>query len=383
MENHARYGELIYTHTADTLSVNLFIASELDWPEHGFALRQDTGFPAEAGTTLTITKATAEPVTLRVRHPFWVDAGKLVVTLNEQAVTATFAPDGFAEIRRSWQAGDRVCVALPMKLRVVRQAQCPGWVSVFNGPILLAGELGSSGLQQKDYIGPYTPIKALRPLNRVPLLVATSDAEVLARIAPVPGRPGVFRTHDLAKPNDVTLAPFHDLHFQRYAIYWQLSDPTRAAELQRQVAEAERREQELEANTIDRVRLGEQQPETDHRLLFEKSRTGYGPLGRHFRAAEDGGWFSFEMKLPPAGGKSALRFVYWGRDNGPEFDLQLDGTVIGKAKAEATGEEDYYGVEYPIPAALLEAKDKVVVRIQTKPGKPTPAIYDLRIVRTK
>ncbi|MCF7730386.1 MAG: glycoside hydrolase family 127 protein [Akkermansiaceae bacterium] len=383
MENHARYGELIYTHTADSLSVNLFIASELEWPEHGFALRQNTGFPAEGGTTLTITKASSEPVTLRVRHPFWVEAGKLAVTLNDQPVTVTSAPGGFAEIKRSWQAGDCIRVALPMKPRVVRQAQCPGWVSVFNGPILLAGELGSEGLQQRDYIGSYTPIKAFRPLNRAPLFVANSDEEVLAHIAPVPGRPGVFRTRDLTKPNDITLAPFYDLHFQRYAIYWQLSDPAHAAELQRQVAEAERREQELEANTIDRVRLGEQQPETDHQLLFEKSRTGYGPLGKHFRVADDGGWFSFELKLPPAGGKSAVRLVYWGRDNGPEFDLQIDGTVIGTAKAEATGEEDYYGVEYPIPAALLEAKDKVIVRIQTQPGKPTPAIYDLRMVRAK
>jgi hypothetical protein len=115
----------------------------------------------------------------------------------------------------------------------------------------------------------------------------------------VPGRPGSFRTSGLAKPNDVTLSPFHTVHFQRYAIYWQLTDAARAAELQREVAEAERQEQELEANTIDRVRLGEQQPETDHQLLFEKSRTGYGPLGKHFRAADDGGWFSFSLKPRP------------------------------------------------------------------------------------
>jgi hypothetical protein len=80
------------------------------------------------------------------------------------------------------------------------------------------------------------------------------------------------------------------------------------------------------------VRLGEQQPETDHQLFFEKSRPGYGPLGRHFRAADDGGWFSFEMKPPPAGAKSALRLVYWGRDNGPEFDLQIDGTDLISAQ---------------------------------------------------
>ena len=383
MENHARYGEFIYTHTADSLSVNLFMASDLQWAERGFALRQETRFPEEPATTLIITKAPAEPTALRVRHPFWLDGSNLAVTVNEQPVATSSQPGGFAEIKRPWQVGDRVRVALPMKLRVVRQAQCPGWVSVFNGPILLAGELGSEDLVQKDYVGPYTPIKAFRSLNRAPLLVAKSDEEVLAHIVPVAGRPGSFRTADLAKPNDVTLSPFFNVHFQRYAIYWQLSDPAHAAELQRQVAEADRLEQELETRTIDRVRLGEQQPETDHQVHFEKSQTGYGPLGKHFRMADDGGWFSFEMKLPPAGGKAAVRLVHWGRDNGPEFDLLIDGTVIATAKLQATGQEEYYGVEYPIPAALLENKDKVTVRIVAKPGKPAAAVYDLRIVSTK
>jgi hypothetical protein len=270
-----------------------------------------------------------------------------------------------------------------MKLRVVRQAQCPGWVSLFNGPILLAGELGSAGLTQKDFIGPYTPIKAWLPLNRAPLLIANTDAEVLAHIAPVAGKPGTFLTKDLAKPRDVTLAPFYNVHFQRYAIYWQLSDAAHAAEQQQQVAEAERLEQALEAATVDRVRLGEQQPETDHQLHCEKSRTGYGPLGKHFRAADENGWFSFEMKLPPKDTRTALRLAYWGRDNGPEFDLLVDGTLVASAKLQATDKDDYYGVEYPVAAKLLAGKDKVTVRIQAKPGKPAASVYDLRMVTVK
>ncbi len=54
------------------------------------------------------------------------------------------------------------------------------------------------------------------------------------------------------------------------------------------------------------------------------------------------------MKLPPKGTKTAVRLVYWGRDNGPEFDLLIDGTVIATAKLQGTGKEDYYGVEYPV-----------------------------------
>ena len=383
MENHAKYAEFIYAHDDSSLSVNLFMASELTWPQRALALKQETRFPNEPATTLTITAAPAEPLTLRIRHPFWLDAPQLVVTVNDQPVTTTSQPGGFAEIKRPWKAGDRIHVALPMKLRVVRQAQCPGWVSLFNGPILLAGELGSEGLTQKDFIGPYTPIKAWLALNRAPLLIANTDAEVLSHITPVADKPGSFRSKDLAKPKDVTLAPFYSVHFQRYAIYWQLSDAAHAAELQQQAAEAERLEQALEDATIDRVRLGEQQPETDHQLHFEKSRTGYGPLGKHFRATDDNGWFSFEMKLPPKDTKTAVRLVYWGPDKGPEFDLLIDGTVIASANLQGTGKDDYYGVEYPVAAKLLAGKDKVTVRVQAKPGKPAASVYDLRIVTIK
>ena len=45
MENHGKYNEFIYTHSRDSLFVNLFIASELNWKEKGIQLTQQTQFP--------------------------------------------------------------------------------------------------------------------------------------------------------------------------------------------------------------------------------------------------------------------------------------------------------------------------------------------------
>ena len=67
MENHAKYGDSIYFHDADGLFVNLFIASELDWTEKGVKVRQETRFPEEPKTTLTI--GAAKPVATRPPHP--------------------------------------------------------------------------------------------------------------------------------------------------------------------------------------------------------------------------------------------------------------------------------------------------------------------------
>ncbi len=40
MENHTKYGEMIYSHSADALWVNLFIPSELKWAGRGVTVRQ-------------------------------------------------------------------------------------------------------------------------------------------------------------------------------------------------------------------------------------------------------------------------------------------------------------------------------------------------------
>jgi DUF1680 family protein len=53
LESHSKYAESIYFHDgADTLYVNLFISSELDWKTKGLTVRQRTAYPNEGATRL-------------------------------------------------------------------------------------------------------------------------------------------------------------------------------------------------------------------------------------------------------------------------------------------------------------------------------------------
>ena len=54
MENHSKYGEMIYAHTADELYVNLFIPSVLNWEQKQTQIVQQTSFPDEAKTTIVV-----------------------------------------------------------------------------------------------------------------------------------------------------------------------------------------------------------------------------------------------------------------------------------------------------------------------------------------
>ena len=65
IENHAKYGDSIYFHGSeggvDSLYVNLFIPSTLNWKEKGITLTQTTRFPEVGKTRLEL--AAAKPVT--------------------------------------------------------------------------------------------------------------------------------------------------------------------------------------------------------------------------------------------------------------------------------------------------------------------------------
>ncbi len=88
MENHGKYNEFIYTHQHDSLFVNLFVASELNWHNKKIKIKQETKFPYEEKTKLIITEG-ASPFKLMVRYPSWVNDGALKISVNGKAIAFT------------------------------------------------------------------------------------------------------------------------------------------------------------------------------------------------------------------------------------------------------------------------------------------------------
>src|SRR5258706_5991559 len=117
MENHTKYGDTIYFHDDRSLYVNLFIPSELTWKEKGISVRQQTRFPEEEATHLTLTVSQPTTLALKIRYPSWAQRGMtLTVNRSRQAVTGTSG--SYVTVDRQWKSGDRVDVQLPMSLRV-------------------------------------------------------------------------------------------------------------------------------------------------------------------------------------------------------------------------------------------------------------------------
>jgi DUF1680 family protein len=365
MENHVKYGEGIYFKKANALYVNLFIASDLNWEEKGVKVRQETRWPFADHSTLTISCEGRKPFELRVRRPHWVN-GELTLLVNGKKVPTQLTPEGFARIDRTWRNGDRVEIQFPMGLRTESMPDNQDRVGVFYGPTLLAANLGPASDPNST------------ALDYVPVMV-TGDRAVAQWVKPMEVNHLTFRTEGVGKPRDVELMPFFSLHDRRYTVFldryteseWAQREAQRLAEL--------KWEQELNARTLDLLRIGEMQPERDHQVEGERTSAGEA-LGRKWRHATDGGWFGFTLKVA-SDRANDLVLTFWGGETGKRnFDVLVDGVKVGTQTLNMNQPGKFFDVVYPLDSKLTSGKETVKVRLQAHPDNWAGGLFGARMM---
>ncbi|MGB7719275.1 MAG: beta-L-arabinofuranosidase domain-containing protein, partial [Bryobacteraceae bacterium] len=221
IEEYSKLTDSIYWHDEDGVYVNLFIPSELNWPDKGFGLRQDTRFPEQPRMALTVTVDKPVHLTVRLRIPSWLASGP-TVTLNGRPLEASASPGSYLTLARTWKKGDRVEMELPMRLRIEAMPDDPKLQAVLYGPLVLAGDLGAEGLTEQLITGPMGPRVQALPIE-VPTFRAGPSghpADPASWIKPG-DQPLSFRT--TGQPKDVTLVPLNAIFDRRYSVYWQVA----------------------------------------------------------------------------------------------------------------------------------------------------------------
>lgn len=216
MENHGKYGEFIYTHVHDSLFVNLFVASELNWKKEGIKLRQDTRFPNEEGSKLTVFLKRSKQFKLMIRYPHWVKKGEMKIVCNGKDYAADASPSSYVCIDRKWKDGDVVEIQMPMHVTLEELPNVPEYVAIMRGPVLLGARMGTEhldGLVADDSRWGHIASGELVPVYETPFLIGEREdiLEKLNQMKPVAGKPfsytvpGLFRE---AKYADLILEPF-------------------------------------------------------------------------------------------------------------------------------------------------------------------------------
>ena len=267
VEEYSKLNDSIYWHDDRGLFVNLFIPSELDWPERGLKVRQENKFPEEQGTTLRIATGKPQPLDLRLRVPAW--AAGSTVKINGKPLEAAAEPGSYLTIHRTWKNGDRVEMSLPMRLTVEAMPDDATLQAFLYGPLVLAGDLGNERITDDLIFGisgpalyrprtnpqPQTGPVGLQVTRTVQMDQGDAILEPVAPATPVPApaparpqrptappldiptfqaagddpsgwiKPGgkalTFRTTGQKK--DVTLTPLNALFDKRYSVYWKVS----------------------------------------------------------------------------------------------------------------------------------------------------------------
>ncbi|MEV6304428.1 beta-L-arabinofuranosidase domain-containing protein [Actinoplanes sp. NPDC051861] len=186
METNTKYVDSIYFHNGNTLYVNLFIASTLTWPGRGITIQQSTTYPETSTSRLTITGSGA--IDLRIRIPSWTSGAQVRVN---GTLTGTPVAGSYLQISRTWASGDTVDISLPMALSLEPTPDNPAVRAVKHGPIVLAGQFGTSNLSALPSLDP----ASLRPTGTA--LEYTTGS--------------------------VLLRPFYKTHGQRYSVYWSVA----------------------------------------------------------------------------------------------------------------------------------------------------------------
>ncbi len=144
---------LIYYRHAGGVAVNLYTPSEATLELNGgtvLAIRQETDYPNSGRVVIHVNPAMAAKFVLRLRIPRW--AANATVAVNNERADKPIAAGTFFDVDRRWQAGDRVELNMPMKLRLVkgRKAQA-GCVAVLYGPqVFTLSRIKDQGLANVD-----------------------------------------------------------------------------------------------------------------------------------------------------------------------------------------------------------------------------------------
>lgn len=363
MENHVKYGDFIYSEGCDSsLFVNLFIPSQLKWTNRRMVIVQDTDIPTSDKTILTVQTEQPQTVVFRLRYPEWAES--MSIKVNGSSVSLNTSGRGYVSMEREWEDGDRVEITFKIKFYTVAMPDNDKRVGLFYGPILLAGELGEEEPDmEKD----------------IPVLV-TDHKPVEEWLEKVSDSPLRFQTKGVGEPEDASLIPFHAMHHQHYAVYWDLFTTEEWKDMQEAYKKELKRLQELDKITVDYITLGEMQPERDHNLRGKNIGNGISHR-KKWRAAWIGGWFEFDMKVLPDVPQN-LRVTYWGGETEHlEFDIYVDGKVLARQQLYQNSPGYFFEVEYPLPANLIRGKNRITIRFKGVPGSWTGAVYNVRLTK--
>ncbi|WP_180538082.1 glycoside hydrolase family 127 protein [Nevskia soli] len=209
-----------YSTSARGLYVNLYGANTLDWHlENGTALKiaEQTNYPWDGSIDFTVTPGSAAEFSIYFRIPEWAQGTRLTVN----GATQSSAAGHYAEVHRTWKAGDRVHITFDMTPRLTASnplvRENAGRVAVERGPLVYCLEkpdqpIALSLFDESLELTPNTRFKEQRRADLLGGIVVLEHAG-LAASKPLEDDP-LYRdlaaaNHPRERPVQLTFIPYY------------------------------------------------------------------------------------------------------------------------------------------------------------------------------
>ena len=358
MENFSKLGDSIYFRDSESIFVNRYTSSEVNWEEKGLIITQKADLPT---VTFKIKGSAEAKIVLKV--PDWCE-GKPTVKINGKIHLAA-TRKGFIILDRKWNDGDIIEYKLEMKVTVHPLPDNRNTVAFKYGPYVLSADMG-----QREMLTSTTGVNVTVPL----LDTAASEMLIVDK-----GTTGMWLCgieKNLVRVDDtlsfelkgtnqkLIFSPHYKQHTNRYGIYFTLADSrTKLPE-----------NQDDKYVVIDSLPVGNDQYEFSHNLKSENSSSG-NFKGLMFRDASSDGWFSYDMAVDNKA-VNYLRVKYYSGDAGRKFKIFIDGILLSDVTLGNPVPNNFYDIYYEIPAEMIVGKEQITVKFMAETGNYAGGIFD-------
>ena len=340
MENFSKLGDTIYMHGDNTLYVNMYQSSILNWEDKNMKITQNSTIPEGDTTKFTIDGSGA--VDFRFRIPDW-KAGNMTVKVNNEKYSYKTV-DGYAQVTGDFNNGDVIELTIPEE---VKAYSLPDKNTVYGfkyGPIVLSAELGKSNMETgstgmwvtipKDQVTPSETIKIKGSVQGFMMNIN----EHLVRS----GNSLKFTLKDT--DHDLTFTPHYQQYQQRYGIYWNFAGDGSAVE---KIPRAK-------YSVTDTVQPGYGQYENDNLHYMLEHNTQGITDDSTYRYAKANGFFSYRMAIDKDAPLMQLTVQFRKSDNGKTIRIRVGDTVLYAGELNYTGNEDVYEMKLTIPQDVID-----------------------------
>ena len=343
MESFTKLGDTIYMHSGNTLYVNLYQSSVLNWEDKNVKITQESKIPD--GDTSTFTIDGSGTLDLRFRIPDW-QASPMTIKVNGEKYSYKNI-DNYAQITGSFKSGDKIELTIPEEVKAYNLPDKNSTYGFKYGPVVLSAELGKSNMATSS-TGMWVtiPKEAITPTANITLSKQGQSVEAfMMNINDYLIKDSSSMKFTLNGTNTkLTFSPHYLQYQQRYGIYWNfLSNGTVVDDVPR-----------AKTVTVDTVQPGYGQYENDnlHNML-ERDSQGITDDST-YRYAKNGGYFKYRMAFDKTAPYTILVVKFRKADNGKTIRIRVGDTVLYSGKLDYDGNESVYEMKLIVPQDVID-----------------------------